>query len=72
VLQSDAFQKGEVFTDFIQTHFPAWKPGCKDENLARIAYLVDELNANRRQQSIVSSAHDIPSPFFTLGNWRLT
>lgn len=72
VLQSEAFRKGEVFTDFIQTHFPAWQPAGKQEDLARIAYLVDELNASRRQKASTSLAAEVPSPFFTLGNWRLT
>ncbi|MBU2514339.1 acetyl-CoA carboxylase biotin carboxylase subunit [bacterium] len=71
VLQSQPFQKGEVYTDFIQTHFQDWKPQFKDEDIARLVYIVDEINANRRKKTAVTADNEIPSPFFTLGNWRL-
>lgn len=72
VLKSEPFQNGDVYTDFIQTHFSDWKPEFNDQDLARIAYIVDEINANRRKKSAVTAEESVPSPFFTLGNWKLT
>ncbi len=72
VLQSEAFGKGEVFTDFIDTHFSSWKPEFGDADLARIAYIVDEMNASRRKAETGTVTNLVPSPFSTLGNWRLT
>ncbi len=73
VLQSKPFREGDVFTDFIDTHFSEWKPENNDENIAKIAFIVDEMNANRRKKAVSGSKEDaIPSPFLTLGNWRMT
>lgn len=71
VLQSKPFQEGDVFTDFIETHFQDWKPDLKEQDIARIAFVVDAINANRRKKSVASKTDEIPSPFFTLGNWRM-
>jgi hypothetical protein len=71
VLQSESFQQGDVFTDFIEVHFPDWKPEFKDADIARIAFIVDEMNAARRKNSVSNATNEIPSPFFTLGNWRM-
>lgn len=71
VLQSEPFRKGEVFTEFVQTHFKNWQPEYPEEDLARIAFIVDEMTANRRKKTGGPAKDTIPSPFFTLGNWRL-
>ena len=43
----------------------------KNVDMARIAFIVDEMNANRRKKIPVSTESEISSPFQTLGNWRL-
>jgi acetyl-CoA carboxylase biotin carboxylase subunit len=71
VLESEPFQQGDIFTDFIETHFSDWQPQLKDADIARIAFIVDEMHANRRKKIAVSTESDVSSPFQTLGSWRL-
>jgi len=71
VLQSEPFVRGEVFTDFIDTHFSNWKPDMPDADLARIAFVADEICGNRKMKKMVSAKDEIPTPWQTLGNWRL-
>ncbi len=71
VLLSDPYQNGDVFTDFIGTHFSEWKPELKDADIARLAFIVDEMNANRRKTPVTASDRELLSPFQTLGNWRM-
>ncbi|MBC2716727.1 MAG: acetyl-CoA carboxylase biotin carboxylase subunit [Desulfobacteraceae bacterium] len=70
VLQSEPFVQGEVFTDFIETHFSDWKPDMSDADLARIAFVVDEMCSNRKAKRVASAEDAIPTPWQTLGNWR--
>ncbi|MBU3915859.1 acetyl-CoA carboxylase biotin carboxylase subunit [bacterium] len=71
VLRSEPFQNGDVFTNFIETHFSEWKPELKNTDIARIAFVVDEMNANRRKTAVATSDNEVPTPFQTLGNWRM-
>jgi len=71
VLESEPFQQGDIFTNFIETHFSEWEPELKDVDMARLAFIVDEMNANRRKKIPVSIESSIASPFQTLGGWRL-
>jgi pyruvate carboxylase len=71
VLDSEPFKQGEVFTDFIQTHFNDWKPKAADFDIARIAFIVDELLGSKRQKVSVGTESETLTPFKTLGNWRL-
>ncbi len=70
VLISEPFSKGDVFTNFIETHFSDWEETMGELDIARIAYVVDEM-CNRKTQKGVSSTRTIETPFNTLGNWRL-
>ncbi len=70
VLQSKPFVCGEVFTNFIETHFPEWQPDMTDADLARIAFVVDEMCGNRKMKTPISAGDAIPTPWQTLGNWR--
>jgi acetyl-CoA carboxylase biotin carboxylase subunit len=70
VLQSEPFVRGEVFTDFIDIHFSDWKPGMPDADLARIAFIVDDMCGSRKMKKMVSAKDEIPTPWQTLGNWR--
>ncbi|MBU0996023.1 MAG: acetyl-CoA carboxylase biotin carboxylase subunit [Proteobacteria bacterium] len=70
IMNSDAFKKGDTTTDFIDTHFPAWKPDKKDTALAYIAFIADELSKTVTQnpQSVKNS--DFPTPWETIGFYR--
>ncbi|MBU2649235.1 acetyl-CoA carboxylase biotin carboxylase subunit [bacterium] len=71
VLQSNPFQTGAVFTDFIETHFSSWEPETPDQDIARLAFIAGEIlgAGKQKKQSLVTSG--IVTPFHTLGNWRL-
>ena len=71
VLKSPAFQAGDTFTDFIPTHFKDWQPEAVDSDIARIAYIVDDLASNRRIKTPDPSGSGFVSPWTTLGNWRI-
>lgn len=70
VLKSEPFVKGDVFTNFIETHFSDWKEDLDETDIARIACIVDDL-CGRKVNAVVSAADAVQSPFDTLGNWRL-
>jgi len=70
VLKSEAFAGGHVFTDFIDTHFSGWQPEPEDADLARIAFIADEMTRSRITKQINSGDDAIPTPWQTLGNWR--
>jgi acetyl-CoA carboxylase biotin carboxylase subunit len=70
VLESEAFKGGEIYTHFIKTHFPDWKPGNKDRDLALIAWVMDEMTA-RPRVSERTDQNRIPAPWETLGGWRM-
>ena len=70
VLRSEAFRKGETFTDFIGCHFPDWKPERADAETAAIAYIIDEL-AGKKERPVAADREGVySSPWQTLGNWR--
>jgi len=71
VLESSPFQKGQIYTDFIERHFSEWQPRLVEADMARIAFIVDEMNANRRKKTAVLSEQTVSTPFATLGGWRL-
>ncbi len=70
VLESEAFQSGEIYTHFIRTHFPDWKPDTRTHDLALIAWVMDELTGNQRAAAGPDS-NRIPMPYETLGGWRM-
>jgi acetyl/propionyl-CoA carboxylase alpha subunit len=70
VLKSEAFAGGNVFTDFIDTHFSRWQPETGDADLARVAFIADEMAGRRKTRQKISEDDLIPTPWQTLGNWR--
>ncbi len=70
VLKSEPFICGEVFTDFIETHFENWQPDMSDADLARIAFVIDEMCGNRKAKKLVCAKDAMPTPWQTLGSWR--
>ena len=69
VLASSPFEQGEVFTNFIDTHFSQWKPGQKNRDLACLAFMVAELTQG--QTRVKNTRTEAATPFQTLGNWKL-
>jgi acetyl/propionyl-CoA carboxylase alpha subunit len=72
ILKSSGFTKGETFTDFIDEHFSNWKQGPEYSDLARIAYMVDEMSPRPRPaRGRGAESTGFPSPWETLGDWKL-
>jgi acetyl-CoA carboxylase biotin carboxylase subunit len=78
VLKTEAFKRGDVYTHFIKTHFPDWKPGegagagdgSVNSDLALISWVMDELTAKKKDTVSTGEAR-IPTPWETLGHWRM-
>ncbi len=70
VLESEPFSKGDVYTNFIEKHFSDWKENQGESDIARIAYIVDDM-CGRKAKTGVSAESAVQTPFDTLGNWRL-
>ena len=70
VLKSPEFAKGDTYTDFIERHFDNWSQNMEASNLARIAYIVDELTASTKPSAGLKE-RGCPTPWETLGEWRM-
>ncbi len=70
VLSSKEFIKGNTHTGFIDRHFENWSQSKEDEDLAGIAYVVEEM-ASRGRTSAKVSDRGWPTPWDTLGEWRM-
>jgi acetyl-CoA carboxylase, biotin carboxylase subunit len=70
ILSSDAFLKGETCTDFIDTHFPDWKPAVLNTDLAALACALDRLNGGHSRPVSAKTDEEASSPWRTLGNYR--
>ncbi|MCP3942685.1 MAG: acetyl-CoA carboxylase biotin carboxylase subunit [Desulfobacteraceae bacterium] len=71
ILSSPPFKEGDVFTNFIDTHFSTWKPTEKNRDLACLAFLVDEVCKKKNRSTDGDEKKQPPGPFHTLGNWNL-
>jgi len=69
VVRSEPFSAGRTTTDFVETFFPGWRPSGADSELARIAYIVDEM-ARGKVRSTAPAAHH-PTPWQRLGDWQI-
>ena len=70
VIQSVPFSKGDVYTNFIETHFSDWSENFDESDIAAIAYVLDEMCTRKKIHTGVSRNNGV-TPFSTLGNWRL-
>jgi pyruvate carboxylase len=70
VLGSPEFAKGNTHTGFIDRHFENWSQSKEDEDLARIAYVVEEMTSHGRP-SVTMSEKGWPTPWESLGEWRM-
>jgi len=71
ILGSVAFSQGQTYTDFINTHFPSWKPERPDIDIACIAFIIDEIAGRKKVQRTGPAANDYPTPWESLGGWRM-
>jgi acetyl-CoA carboxylase, biotin carboxylase subunit len=70
ILLSDAFNRGETYTDFIDIHFPDWKPAVLNTDLAALACALDSLDGGRIRPATAKTDEEASSPWRTLGNYR--
>jgi acetyl-CoA carboxylase biotin carboxylase subunit len=70
ILSSEAFIKGETYTDFIDTHFADWRPAMESVDLACVAYIVDNMANHRTKSKFTPANGETYSPWQTLGNFR--
>ncbi len=69
VLKSEAFAKGDTFTDFIDTHFANWKPNRSETDVACAAFIIDELTRIRTAGADGGRERAGSSPWQSLGPW---
>ena len=68
VLETQAFEDGETYTDFICRHMGEWVPNERHRDLAAIASLLVQ---NPEKGDKRRLARRTATPWETLGNWRL-
>ena len=71
ILNSEPFRTGQVFTDFITTHFSDWKPDRDLADMAMIAFLAHSRGNIEKRGRTSSEPGKTVSPWDTLGNWKL-
>ncbi|MBE9571178.1 MAG: acetyl-CoA carboxylase biotin carboxylase subunit, partial [Proteobacteria bacterium] len=69
-LRSPEFAKGNTYTDFIDRNFKNWSHSKEDEDLAKIAYVVEEMASHGRPSAKVND-RSWQTPWETLGEWRM-
>ena len=74
VLDSTAFQAGDIHTRFIDEHFSSWQPSEHADRTAAIGFVLHEMLAPRSvgPDEGTAAERDRTSPWFTLGAWDLT
>jgi acetyl/propionyl-CoA carboxylase alpha subunit len=70
ILSSEAFIKGETYTDFIDTHFADWRPAMEGVDLACLSYIVDNMANHGTKGNFTPTDGEAYSPWQTLGNFR--
>jgi acetyl-CoA carboxylase, biotin carboxylase subunit len=70
VLETEAFAKGDTYTDFIDRHFADWQPGAKDADLVALAYVIDQIAGNKVRTGGIHADDQAYSPWKTLGHFR--
>ncbi len=70
VLSHAAFGAGATHTGFLDDHLPAWRPSGSPDLAAALAALAPTRPAAGRGSDGAGRRHE-PSPWDTLGRWRL-
>ncbi len=72
VLASPEFEAGNTHTHFIADHFADWQPDHEVDELAAIAYVLNDMvGASSPSPSYRQLKNEIPSPWETLRGWDL-
>jgi len=71
ILSSKPFQQGQTNTNFIENHFPDWKPALPENNIACAAFLADNMLQEMKDTIDHHTHSERPSLWQTLGNFRL-
>ncbi|MBU0513728.1 MAG: acetyl-CoA carboxylase biotin carboxylase subunit [Proteobacteria bacterium] len=70
VIESAPFREGETRTDFIERHFTAWRPSAPEADVARMAFVIDELRPAARPTG-GDQPRGWPTPWQSLGRWTI-
>ena len=70
ILKSSEFIEGNTYTDFIDRNFRDWTQNTEDADLARIAYVIDEITSQKKE-SVTVRDYSPQTPWETLGKWRI-
>jgi acetyl/propionyl-CoA carboxylase alpha subunit len=70
VIRSPEFANGDTYTDFIERHFEKWSQDTDGAELARVAYVLDDLNTVKKTAP-AAQRKGWPTPWETLGEWRI-
>lgn len=70
VLEARAFIDGQTFTDFLERHFSGWQQSLEQADLARLAYVLDELSTPAGSEAPACDT-GWPTPWQSLGSWRV-
>jgi acetyl-CoA carboxylase biotin carboxylase subunit len=70
ILKSPPFAAGDLSTDFIDRHFQGWRQDAEYADAAKIACILHDL-ISPAKASTAQKARGWPSPWETLGDWRL-
>ncbi|MFP4445382.1 MAG: acetyl/propionyl/methylcrotonyl-CoA carboxylase subunit alpha [Desulfosudaceae bacterium] len=72
VIDSEPFRRGDTCTDFIEKYFPGWQASGRDRDLAALAFIAaGMLPAAGRVGDGKDRPAGQPTPWQTLGHWRL-
>jgi acetyl/propionyl-CoA carboxylase alpha subunit len=71
VLAHPAFLRGDTHTGFLEEHFPAWRPADGDADLAALVAAVALTRAAAPGGTASGEPRALPTPWETLGAWRL-
>ena len=70
ILESPEFAAGDLSTDFIERHFQGWRQSAEYADAAKIVHILHDLSSPAKA-STGQEAHGRPTPWETLGDWRL-
>jgi acetyl-CoA carboxylase biotin carboxylase subunit len=70
ILKSSEFEEGNTYTNFIDRNFRDWTQNMEDADLARIAYVVDEMTSSAKP-SATAKERGWPTPWETLRAWKM-
>ena len=71
ILNSKSFKNNDVFTDFIETHFPNWEKNMELSDMAMIAFVIHSLTQQKNDFTLKSLTSKTVSPWNTLGKWEI-